>query len=53
MEELMKRLHLGSRVLVGAEKEEGVVDALTRGAVGVLVEGGRYVVVGWAEVVEA
>lgn len=45
----MEKLHLGSRVLVGAEKEEGVVDALTMGAVGVLVSGG-YRIVGWQDV---
>lgn len=43
-------LHLGSRVLLGAQKEAGVVDALTGSAVGVVMADGGYKVVSWEEV---
>lgn len=48
--ELQRILHLGSRVLLGAQKEPGVVDALTLSAVGVVTEDGGYRVVSWEEV---
>ena len=35
-------LHLGQRVLVGAEKRPAVIDGLTQTFAGVIIQGGGY-----------
>ena len=37
-----EELHLGQRVLAGAEKKEGIIDALTQTFAGVIILGGGY-----------
>lgn len=44
-----EQLHLGQRVLVGDERDPGVIDGMTRDYAGVMMEYGGYEYVDYGE----